>query len=287
MRELNNWLANFPDEQSKYCALKLLDRFVYYSEEDIVHLLKYGIEERIFKRYLLEIDLKDDFKLQEDELQEYRKCFYESLYFIKLDTKNPSQSSETMLRYLKMDVGISEENILDSNNLNTKTLRNCRNLVIIDDFIGSGTQLQTFWNHGEVTLDGERILINKLKEKFPDIEMEYFCLICTDEGLENFLYNDSPGIRKDLRITYSEVLTNKFKVFSKESIYFKTQEIENCKNILQELCRKNKIDLLGYESLDYAIAFHHGIPDCSLPLFYRQTASWNYLFRNKKTMSNV
>ncbi|WP_282179473.1 phosphoribosyltransferase-like protein [Maribacter stanieri] len=287
MKELHNWLDNFNSDEEKYCALKLLDRFVYYSEDDIVHLLKFGINEKIVKRHLLQVEQNNNFIISNDKINIAKEEFLKNLYFIKLDTKNPSQSSEAMLRHLKIDVGFPESNILDTNNLKKETLLKCKNLVILDDFIGSGTQIRNFWNYGHIILDGKEIKFNELENIFPNVSIEYFCLVCTQEGYDNFKYDDGMGIRTDLRITYGEILSNKFKVFSKESVYFEKLEIEYCKNLLQELCKKNYIDLLGYESLDYAIAFHHGIPDCSLPLFYMNNERWNYLFRNKKTELHV
>lgn len=287
MKELHYWLANFKTDEEKYCALKLLDRFVYYSEEDIVHLMKYGIDEKILKRHLLRIEQENNFIVSNKEIIDIKNEFFNNLYFIKLDTGNPSPSSEAMLRHLKIDLGFPESNILDIWNLKSQVLSNCHNLIILDDFIGSGTQIRNFWNTGKINLDGEEILLNELKVKFPKLSIEYFCLVCTQEGYDNFKYDDGIGIRTDLRITYSEILSNKFKVFSKDSLYFEKLEMEYCKNLLQDLCLENDIPLLGYESLDYAIAFHHGIPDCSLPLFYRAGDKWNYLFRNKNTQPHV
>ncbi|RLJ98799.1 phosphoribosyltransferase-like protein [Tenacibaculum discolor] len=287
MKELQNWVGNFKNHRERYCALKLLDRFVYYSEEDIIHLIKYGIYEKIVKRHLLQLEQKYNFIVSDEKIARAKDLFLKNIYFIKLDTGNPSQSSEAMLRYLKIDIGFPESNILDIKNLKAETLSKCNHLVIIDDFIGSGTQIRNFWNYGKVQLDDEEILLNKLEERFSNLSIEYFCLVCTEEGYDNFKYDFDMGVKNNLRITYGEILSNKFKVFGKESIYFDKSEIEYCKNLLQKLCDENGIPFLGYESLDYAVAFHHGIPDCSLPLFYRKNDNWNYLFRNKKTESNV
>jgi hypothetical protein len=79
------------------------------------------------------------------------------------------------------------------------------------------------------------------------------------------------------------MLKSKFKIFGDQSIYFDPEEMDYCKNILQSLCDHAGIELLGFQSMDYAIAFHHGPPDCSLPLFYMNNENWNYLFKNKKT----
>ncbi len=287
MKDLQRWLGNFKSTQEKYCALKLLDRFVYYSEEDIIRLINFGIYEKIFKRYALKLEKESGFCLTNDDFLIEKKNFLNNAYFVPLQTGNLSQSSLVMARYLTIDIGISENKVLDTNCLNSDILNNCNNLIILDDFVGSGKQINDFWNFTKANLDGKDILFNRLKEIFPNMEVEYFCLVCTQEGYENFKYDHEIDKRNDLMVTYGELLGSRFKIFGENSVYFDSEEIERCKNIIEGICYQNKIDFLGYEGLDYAIAFHHGIPDCSLPLFYTNNKSWKYLFRNKKTDADV
>ena len=257
VKELQNWLNNFILPEEKYCALKLLDRFVYYSEEDIIRLMNFGLNEKIFKRYALKLEKESSFLLTEEDIIKAKKTFLENTFFVPLNTGNLSQSSLVMARYLTIDVGISESKILDTNSLSSDELKTCKNLIILDDFVGSGKQISDFWNLTKVKLDDNEILFNELKEKFPDINIEYFCLVCTNEGYDNFKFDFEMGKRSDLMVTYGELLGNRFKIFGEDSVYFEAEEIEFCKDILKNLCDKNDIEFLGYQGLDYAIAFHH------------------------------
>ena len=277
---LRNWLNNFKTPDEKYCAAKLLDRFVYYSEADIISLLNYGLYELILKRKVLEIEFKTSFSVRNEDLMEIRNNFFSSTLILPLLQDNLSESSLAMLRYLTNDLGFPEQNILNNRNLNSDVFSKARNLIIVDDFIGTGNQLLQFWNQTKIKVEGEEIIVNRLKSKFPNIDIEYLCLVCTEEGYSNF---HAENYDVPLRITYCEMLENKFKVFGKDSVYFTNDEVEACRIVLEELCKKNDLDLLGYNSLDYAIAFHHSIPDSALPLFYKKTSSWRPLFKNKKT----
>lgn len=278
---LNKWLNNFSTLNEKYCAAKLLDRLVYYSEEDIVRLLDYGFNELVFKRYVLNKEIENNFEVPNQELIKFRAEFFaKSLIVPLLSNKNPSESSLAMTRYLTNDLGFPERNILDITNLSGEVLKNANNLVIIDDFIGSGTQIFDFWNITKMKIDNIEYTINQIKSLYPELEIEYLCLVCTEEGFLNFhTRNTAVG----LKITYCEKLANKFRVFGSTSVYFEKDEVEENKSIIEGLCNANGINLLGYQGLDYAVAFHHDIPDSSLPIFYKQTVSWNPLFRNKKT----
>lgn len=281
---LHDWIGNFKSTEEKYCALKLLDRFVYYSEEDIVRLLDFGINEIILKRKILDSEVSANFKNTNAEIVATKDVLFLNTYILPLMTDNLSESSLAMVRYLTNELGFPEDRILDLNKLKSEILDKAQNIIIVDDFIGSSNQLYTFWNDTFVTLDNNKIVVKHLKKLFTQAEFEYFCLVCTEDGLTNFhTRNDDVG----LRITYCEMLTNKYKVFGKDSVYFNNKEVEQCKNVLDAICQKHSIDFLGYNSLDYAIAFHHSIPDSSLPLFYRQTDLWQPLFKNKKTIKNV
>ena len=278
---LNNWLNNFKTVSEKYCAAKLLDRFVYYSEEDIVRLLEFGLNELVLKRYILDLEIEHGFEISNKKLVKYRAGFIsKSLIVPLLSNKNPSESSLAMTRYLTNDLGFPEKNILDITNLSSEILDNAKNFIIIDDFIGSGTQIFDFWNLTKMKINNVEYTINDIKNLYPALEIEYLCLVCTEEGYLNFHTKNS---LVGLRITYCEKLANKFRVFGSTSVYFDKDEVQEYKSIIEELCDANMISLLGYQGLDYAVAFHHGIPDSSLPIFYRQTKNWNPLFRNKKT----
>jgi len=282
---LSRWLNNFKTDDEKYCAAKLLDRFVYYSEADILRLLEYGFNELIFKRLAYKSEIQANFIISNDAIIKLKDNFLAKCAILPLITMdNPSESSLAITRYMTNDLGFSEKKILNLNNLTSSYLNEIENLVIIDDFIGTGKQILDFWNYGKVVVDGVPIEVNKLKMKFPNLEIEYLCLVCTEEGYNNFhAENDTIG----LRITYCEKLTNKFKVFGSSSVYFDKHEVDLCKETLERLCTINNIDFLGYQGFDYAIAFHHSIPDTSLPLFFKQEANWQPLFKNKKTADNV
>ena len=78
VKELQNWLNNFILPEEKYCALKLLDRFVYYSEEDIIRLMNFGLNEKIFKRYALKLEKESSFLLTEEDIIKAKKTFLEN-----------------------------------------------------------------------------------------------------------------------------------------------------------------------------------------------------------------
>lgn len=61
--EVFNWLDNFKDTFGKYIALKILIHSIYYSEKNVVSLLKHGIYEKIISQ-----NIKDQLILSDNIL---------------------------------------------------------------------------------------------------------------------------------------------------------------------------------------------------------------------------
>jgi hypothetical protein len=284
---LETWLNNFKTTDEKYCAARLLDRFVYYSEEDTERLLKCGLYEKILKQEVVLNEKENAFSATNSEINELIKNELDKTLFFPLSTGNISESSQAMARQLTHRLGIDEKNIIDVNNLTWEQLKNKKRIIIVDDFIGTGTQIINFWNYKKVSVEGKEYTLCEIKNELANVTtLEYLCLVTTEHGFQEF-YNPEGFHDKGLKITYGEILGEKFKVFGEKSTYFNQNEIIECKRVLTELCEKNGINLLGYKTLGYAIAFHHGIPDASLPLFYKETDSWCHLHKNKETKYGV
>ncbi|MDQ3190447.1 MAG: hypothetical protein M3Q58_02540 [Bacteroidota bacterium] len=284
---LESWLNNFKSVDEQYCAAKLLDRFVYYSEEDIYRLLKFGLYEKILKQDVLKLECMNEFETTNEKINQLIKNELGRTLFLPLSTGNVSESSLAMARYLSINLGINEKQIIGLNELKWDKLKSIKRLIIIDDFVGTGEQIIDFWNYTLVNVEGKDYSMFEIKNILSgQTSFEYLCLVTTKYGYNNFYCEEAPH-NKDLTITYCEMLSDKFKVFGEKSTYFDQNEMVYNKQVLNDLCLKNKISLLGFESLDYAIAFHHGIPDASLPLFHKESATWNHLYKNKGTQHGI
>lgn len=281
IKQVKLWMQNFIDLNEQYCAAKLLDRFVYYSEEDIICLLKYGLKEVIFNELQLTHEIESNFNITENELFAKWEQFKAQTALIPMG-KGLTDSSKHIARYFCNDIGFPESNVIDSNNIDSNFIKKFKRVLMIDDFLGSGDQLIEFWNYQDITIDGYQKKMFELPAQFEQISFDYFCLVATEEGLERF-FSEELDHNKGLKIINCEVLKKKFKIFGQNSVYFTEEEMHDCKQILQKVSERCGTKLLGHNDMDYAIAFHHCIPDTSLPIFYEENAKWHYLIRSKKT----
>jgi len=283
---VQRWMNNFTTLDEQYCAAKLLDRFVYYSEEDTIQLLKHGLNDLFIREEFLCLEEETDFQLGDSQFDDLKNSYIKETAIMPLSEGNPTESSHAIARILSNEIGFPESNILNPQSMELEYIKKFKRILIVDDFVGTGDQIIEFWNFFDVCVDGNNVKMFELARDIEEIRIEYFCLVVTEEGYKRF-YSEELAHDKSLNIRYCEMLKEKFKIFGAKSVYFNQDEIEDCKKILEKLVLSKGINLSGWRGLDYAIAFHHCIPDASLPLFYEKQEDWNYLIRNKTTQEHV
>ena len=281
VKRVQNWMKNFESIDEKYCAARLLDRFVFYSEDDTIRLLDYGINEIFIRKEYLRKEQEEDFLIEEAELKKVKEDFLGRTGLLPLSEGNPTDSSFEMARKISSELGFPEGQVISPTEFDSDINKRYDQIIILDDFIGTGDQIIDFWNYSDINFNGVKRKLYEISKILTNTSFHYLCLVSTKEGLDRF-YSEDLHHDKTLSISCCEILKEKFRIFN-GTVYFDEGEVEECQKIIKALCERKNINFLGFRRKDYAIAFHHGIPDASLPLFYEQNENWNYLIRNKKT----
>lgn len=274
------WLNQFNDVDEKYFACTLLNTFINYNEEDIRGLCKYGIYNKILNIDTLNIDIENEFCIENAELSLKIEEIIKKIAFVPLKAKaSPAQSSTAFIsRLLQQTIkSISDIQIIDINVVNLDFIDKYEHILIVDDVIGSSEQYYGFFMESRYLYKGESYSLNEIAAKMPNKRFEYFCLAATAEGIDKII--NSENYRNNIFITPCEIYDDTFKVFSDKSIFFESIEEKNsCYEIYKIICERANLNCFGYKGLDYAFGFHHRIPDFCLPLFYEQTTKWRPLF---------
>jgi len=88
----------------------------------------------------------------------------------------------------------------------------------------------------------------------------------------------------DLEIIVCDVLTEKYRVFSDESIGFfwtDKDQLAKAKEYFSRLEQDRGVPMYGYGALDFAVIIHRNIPDWTLPIFWKDATDWNILLPRK------
>lgn len=283
--DVNRWLSNFEDvtEQELCVAYKILSKLIYFSERDVENLLRDTITNKLFSDLILQKQIENEFQLSEKALNNIvQEEICGSCFVPLLDSDAPHESGNYVSRLLVQKEIIRAEQSFFLNKLAERYYKNhYKRIIIVDDCIGSGQQISTFWDEtAKINVDGQLCLLKEwINENH--IEVIYLALFGYEENVKR-LQKDKKGIK----IYCAKMLGDMHRVFNKESyMWDSAEEYEMGYDFLSRIVRENGIELLGYTGLDFAFIMHQTIPDWSLPIFWRETSDWKCLLRRKN--SNV
>jgi hypothetical protein len=285
-KDIDDWLKNFDttlnnQNKERFIALSILSQFMFYDQREIRQALK-----SLYKdKYIAPLVKKYRNDTASLELNEYEKYLEESLQKTRFSSiGNPSESSSIVLYFFRQRNKIPKNLFIHSCEiLMDEQYNNLEQLVYIDDISGSGSQ---------ATNKSIRNIIDKIREKIPDIKISYFTLFATTEAL---------GVLKESNLfdsidTVFE-LDETYKVFSETSRYFRINS--SCKEYFSEICKTkylNKFELgmedisknadgtynnkeCGFANGQLALGLFYNIPNNTLPIFWANSNQWQSIFK--------
>jgi hypothetical protein len=280
--DVDRWISNFysSSDELKSLAYTLLINIIYYSETDIITALKEGINNLLFRDIILQRQIDSHFTLSKKALFNIRKDELDVSCFVPLlDNNAPHESANSMSRLLVQQNIIRQEQSLFLQDLHVENMKYKR-IVIIDDCVGSGDQLDNYWHkNAKININGSAILLKDFCTSNPNLEVNYLTL---------FGYTNSIGeLQKKLtniKIFCVNLLVDAQRVFSEESYIWQNNELADAKAKFNDLLIEKGVPLLGYKGLDFALVMDGTIPNWSLPMLYKETSDWKPLLRRKTTI---
>jgi hypothetical protein len=187
-----------------------------------------------------------------------------------LGVGNPSESGVHLLYYFRQENGLSKSSFLDSAQLYKAVDRagqrrrvprypNIKRYVFLDDICGTGETAVRYSND----------LLPELIAEQPDVELSYFALFASADGLrrvaEETVFKDRCGAVYELDATYKWTAQN--------SRYLSTLPQGLFRSLLVALPAVYGDALLpshplGYEDSELMLGFSHNTPDNTLPIIW-------------------
>ncbi|WP_319479117.1 hypothetical protein [uncultured Draconibacterium sp.] len=249
--QIINWLRNFEKEESNI-ALRVLNSLRYFSIPDII----YEFDESI-KRILNEYPKHDKYYLH--GIGDFGESGTTLIYYIKkTPTYQQNESKFKVLSHLKK--------------LKQQGLKSGDCLVLIDDIIGSGKSLQTYYNHNiSQQLSKEQIKIKTL----------VLCLAYMNESIK--LLNETIDNLKIFGTGYVKAFSSGSSVFGYRPKMLPVREfcfkygIELFECYDRELKKQVKHPL-GFNNSQSLIVFAHSSPNNTLPIIWSNKNNWQPLY---------
>lgn len=274
-KELNyvGWLNNFKSESDKKIACLILDFFSYFSSKMVDQMLISSLESaghqlsKIYSKWV-HTDFVD-------------KCYYS---FIPGENPNPTDSGHIFTRKLRDVLEIPENRIIDYNSI-PRILEGKSEqvaIILVDDFVGSGSQCYTAWNETKNSFDNRTL--RKISEQSGHIFI-YAPLIVNHEG-HKLVREHCPG----LIFTPTHVFGPEYNLFNKEcycwhgdnALYEAGVELILRKSAelgIPSTNGRHTQDEKGFGAQGLAIKFEHGAPDAVPAIFYWCHEDWTPLFK--------
>lgn len=256
--DVRRWLGNFRQDELPI-AIRLANRFTYFAEEPTNALFLASVQRMLNMRRGLAFD--------GDQLSD--------VAFVAVEGEYPNASdSGNLFARKSRGLGILEDNILRPKEALEQADR-FRAFVFVDDFVGSGNQMGDTWER-EYPVSGGATSFRKLANQVPPNgqHFAYCACVCTQTGLTN-LAERAP----QLEVSASHI------VGSDWNLSIDATGQGEMLSFLKETGKRagycgedgGEEDWLGFHKLGLGLAFSHGVPDATLPIFRSTRHSWQPL----------
>jgi hypothetical protein len=274
--QLEPWLTNFRSDEIEY-AHHLLNSFLFFSERMIKQLFFSAVHE-------LSARQRKDERTAIAERSAWQH-FFDSLIVTIVTGEQPNiaDSGHIFARHCRDMLGFSEHQLVSNEQaLSILVSGSGRSVLFVDDFVGSGNQFVKTWkrHHNIGTLSGmsfERYAARSDKSQFL-----YCPAICTGFGARKIAKECSQVV-----ISPGNLMGDQYSAISPESIIWPAHLRSSAPAFLAAVSSRAGIpdtdggtdDWRGYRKLALCIAFQHGRPDATLPIFSWKMNGWTPLLR--------
>ena len=262
-----NWLSNFPLEERKV-AERLLINFTYFNEQMTDALLRTAVQS------YFSVAIKNetaDIRKMDDYIRETAFVICEG------ESPRPTDSGHLFARKLRDRFNIPEDQIFWPRSALEQRSRFSR-FVFIDDFTGSGNQFLKTWRTKHNVSDTQMSYGDFSKQS--KLAFAYCCCIATTKARKE-IKREAPSVA----LCPAHLLTEESNAVSLSSRTWEDSDALAAIQVIKaassragyeaENCGQD--DWRGYHCLGLTLAFNHGIPDASLPIFFSQRNDWRPL----------
>lgn len=230
---INKWLSQFlPDEVP--LILKLLENFKYYGAKKVNDLLKL-----IYAKILTEYTGKN-------------------IYYIPVGYV--ARSGAAVAYFFRIQNNISQTNFLTIQDVSIKEVTNESVIVLIDDFMGTGSQ----------SVNVVERIKSELNKKGVHPQINYAIIAGLETGINYF---ESVS---DCKVFYGEsIKQSELPLAETSSIFVDKNERDKLKAILQKYGSPLYQDHpLGYKNASALVGFFYSTPNNTLPIFWGSSKDW-------------
>lgn len=262
------WKNQFHSETERFFAACVLDSLIYRSKDQFN-----AANDSLYRGALVEtlrpiLQPRSDFALV-DALKLGNDPGIRLVPVIKANDP-PTKSGPLVLRRIQKHLGINDAWTAWPWNVNNLLTNNSqiKAIVFVDDFLGSGNQIEKFLN------------MQQLPTAHPNVRWIYAPAMAAQEGID-YLAPKFP----QLTVVTAERLKSIHRFFSPENWQLLTEgkiTADDARAFYDQLLIAKQLSFGGYEygysDMELCVGFEHASPDNSLPILWHEDQSWHSLY---------
>ena len=171
--DFENWLDNFQEQDEKELAARILNHFIYFSDDLIDQMLRTAVG-------------RCGYYFMQNVPGWNHNSFKSECWYSFIQGENPEDATDSgyiFTRKLREVLNIPDKRIIKFDALFKKLEENTstpQNVILVDDFVGSGAQTYEAWNKHKLGL--KDMTLSELQSRF-NHRIIYAPLVVNDMGL--------------------------------------------------------------------------------------------------------
>jgi hypothetical protein len=265
-----SWLSNFTESEMDH-AVHLLNAFLYFSADLTAEMFKaafHSLSARLVGALM-----------SRDEARTRWREFRESLIVTRVtgEIPNDTDSGYTFARMARQHLDLDESRIMSNRQAIQQILEYgpCP-VVFVDDFVGSGDQFIATWER-DITTEAGTFSSFKSLSSIPG-SIFCYCPIFVAETGKAAITRECQNVL----MAPAHFLPANYSALADDSIVWPDHLRSTALDFLESSSKRAGIEeweWKGYRDQGLTLAFEHGVPDATLPLFYHHENAWKPLIR--------
>ncbi|SDQ29846.1 hypothetical protein SAMN05428982_0522 [Pseudoxanthomonas sp. CF385] len=266
------WLKNFRAEEERH-ALCCLNAFIFVSAEITDALLVSAFHNLSAHKQLIE--------RHGSQHRDQWRAFRDKLVATYVEARNPnaSESGPHFARLARHKLDLPQSQIFTPEAaLRVMAVEPDRPVLLLDDFIGSGDQVTSAWTHHRDVWPGETSTYRDVVAQH-NSTIVYCPLVSTFEGSE-VVRRECPS----LLLMPAHELDARENFVHEDSLFWPPGMRDSGIEFIRAASARAGIpdsECFGYKGQALALAFEHGVPDATLPIFWHESENWQPLIRRR------
>ena len=284
-RDLENWIRNFG--ASKKIAELILNNVIFYNASQLKAYTRFLIN-KLQEQVYMETMKESCFSYVEDSIlfEKWNEYLNKTNFLPAAKQTDPASSAHKIIDHWRSALGRGDSVFSTISDIENKYNEGVRRFILVDDFSGSGEQMQSVLKE-KISFRNQEIEVGLLPDVIDDIEI-VIAVYVIHEKAKNIL----SGQYAKIELIYVDLINDEFNYLNERALIYekyddkKTQEIiSEIKRITETIVMSNEeLSKLSSYILNIPIVFEHGCPNNTLLLLFAHSDNWQQLFKRGKEL---